>query len=239
MAANDTMRLWRLAQIDNALTDVRQKAANLDVGQKLAAEVKAMEAKMAEVGGTYRGFAAESKDLDLANAGIAEKLKRIDADLYSGKFSTREIENLNKEIAAQKRQRDANDERLLALMDLMPPAEETAKKWTRALDQRRKMLAARQAEAKAEREALETRYKELAALRPERAKAVPPALVARYDSIRQKHGGIGMVEVNVKDGTCTGCGTGIPERTIQSLKDDKVATCETCHRILYFTEGAV
>ncbi len=239
MPANDSMRLWRLAQIDNALTDVRQKAANLDVGGKLASEVKALEAKEAEVGGAYRALAAESKDLELANAGIAEKLKRIDADLYSGKSSNREIENLNKEIAAQKRHRDENDDRLMALMELIPPAEETAKKWGRALDQRRKMLAARQTEAKAERAALEARYKELAAQRPEVAKIVPPSTLARYDSIRQKHGGIGMVEVNIKDATCTGCGTHLPERTIQGLKDDKVMHCETCHRLLYYTEGAV
>ena len=239
MAANDPLRLWRLAQIDNALADVRQRAANLDVGQKLAAEVKAMEAKEAEVGATHRGFLAESKDLELANAGIAERLRKIDAELYGGKASSRDIENLNRDIAAQNKQRDANEERLLALMDLTPPAEETAKKWTRALDQRRRMLAARQVEAKKERADLEARYKELAAQRPERAKALPPALLARYDSIRQKHGGIGMVEVNVKDATCTGCGTHLPERTIQALKDDKVAACETCHRLLYYTEGAV
>ena len=239
MAANDTLRLWRLAQIDNRLAEVRGRAANLDVGQKLAAEVKALEAKEAETGGAFRSLAAESKDLELANAGIAEKLKRIETDLYSGKASSREIENLNKEAAAQKRQRDQNDERLLLLMDEIPPVEETAKKWARALEQRRKMLVARQTEAKAERVQLETAYKALAQKRPEAAKIVPPTLLARYESIRAKHGGIGMVEVNVKDATCSGCGTHLPERTIQGLKDDKTMICETCHRLLYYTEGAV
>lgn len=240
MASNDVLRLWRLAQIDNRLADVRNRAASLDVGQRLAAEVKALEAKDAEVGGAFRDLSAESRDLELANGGIAEKVKRIEAELYGGKIvSTREVDNLNKEIAAQKRQRDKNDERLLELMELIPPAEEQAKKWSRALEQRRKMLAARQAEAKTERAALEEEYKRLAAERPERAKAVPPTLIARYDGIKAKHGGIGMVEVNVKDGTCSGCGTHLPERTIQNLKDDKAATCETCHRLLYYTEGAV
>ena len=239
MVANDTMRLWRLAQIDNRLADARGRAAKLDVGQKLAAEVKALEAKEAEVGGAYRGLMGESKDLELANAGIAEKLKRIDAEMYGGKVGAREIENLNRDAAAQKRLRDANDERLLAIMDLAPPAKEAAEKWGRARDQRRRMLAARQAEAKAERAALETEYKELAAKRPEAAKIVSPSLLARYDSIRQKHGGIGMVEVDLKYNTCTGCGTHLPERTIQGLKDEKALTCETCHRLLYYTEGAV
>lgn len=240
MAANDTLRLWRLAQLDNRLADVRKRAANLDVGQKLATEVKAMEAKEAEVGGAFHALAGESKDLELANAGIADKLKRIDKELYGGKVvSPREVENLEREIAAQKRQRDRNDERLLELMELIPPAEETTKKWGRALEQRRGMLAKRQAEAKTDQAALQEEYKALAAGRPELAKIVNPSLLARYDAIRQKHGGIGMVEVNRKDNTCTGCGTHLPERTIQGLKDGKTMACETCHRLLYYTEGAV
>ena len=240
MASNDSLRLWRVAQIDNRLADVRSRAAGLDVGQRLAAEVKALETKEAEAGGAFRGLTAESRDLELANGGIADKIKRVESEMYGGKaVSTREVENLNKEIAAQKRQRDKNDDRLLAIMELLPPAEESAKKWARALDQRRKMLAARQAEAKAERAALEAEYKRLAAERPERAKALSPSLIARYEDIKAKHGGIGMVEVSLKDGTCAGCGTHLPERTIQGLKDDKVMACETCHRLLYYTEGAV
>jgi hypothetical protein len=240
MASNDILRLWRLAQIDNRLTDVRQRAANLDVGQKLAAEVKALEAKVAEVAGAHHALTGESKDLELANGGIVEKLKRIDKELYGGKVvSPKEVENLNKEIASLKRQRDKNDDRLMELMELTPPAEETAVKWNRALDQRRKMLAARQVEAKAERSALETEYKGLAAQRPEIAKIVNPSLLARYEGIKAKHGGVGMVEVNIRDNTCTGCGTHLPERTIQGLKDDKPMACETCHRLLYYTEGAV
>ncbi|RYF45944.1 MAG: hypothetical protein EOO38_15085 [Cytophagaceae bacterium] len=31
----------------------------------------------------------------------------------------------------------------------------------------------------------------------------------------------------------------LPERTIQGLKDDKPLACETCHRLLYYTEGVV
>jgi uncharacterized protein len=238
--SNETMRLWRLAQLDNRLTDVRKRAAGLDVGQKLAAEVKALEAKVAEVDGAYHALSGESKDLELANKGIEDKLKRIDKELYGGKVvSPKEVQNLEKEIETQKKQRGRNDDRLLELMELIPPGEETAKKWTRALDQRRKMLAAKQAEAKSERAALEAEYKELGAKRPELAKIVGPSLLAKYDSIRQKHGGIGMVEVDVKRTVCTGCGTHLPERTIQSLKDGKVVTCETCHRLLYYTEGVV
>lgn len=240
MASNESLRLWRLAQLDNRLAEVRARAANLDVGQKLAAEVKAVEAKAAEVNAAFHGMVGESKDLELANASIAEKIKRVDKELYGGTVvSPREIEKLNKEIAAQKKQSEKNDERLLELMESIPPAEETATKWARALEQRKKMLAARQAEARTEQAALQTEYKELGAKRPEIAKIVNPSLLARYESIRQRHGGIGMVQVDIKRNTCEGCGTHLPERTIQGLKDDKPLACETCHRLLYYTEGMV
>jgi predicted nucleic acid-binding Zn-ribbon protein len=241
MASNEILRLWRLAQIDNRLADVRQRAANLDVGQKLTAEIKQIEAKVAEVGGAHHSLSGESTDLELANGGIADKIKRVEKELYGGKVvAAKEVENLTKEIAALKRQSEKNDERLMELMELIPPAAETAAKWTRALEQRKQMLAKRQVEAKAERAALETEYKELAVKRPELAKIVtPPSLLARYELIKTKHAGLGMVEVNTKDNTCSGCGTHLPERTIQGLKDDKPMTCETCHRLLYYTEGLV
>jgi uncharacterized protein len=240
MASNETLRLWRLAQLDNRLAEVRGRAAHLDVGQKLAGEVKAIEAKYAEVNGAFHALKAESSDLELTNGTIAEKIKRIDKELYGGKVvSPKEIEKLNAEVASQKKQSGKNDDRLMELMELIPPAEETAKKWGRALEQRKKMLAARQIEAKTERTALETEYKELAAKRPELAKLLSPSLLARYESIRQKHAGIGMVQVNAKDNTCSGCGTHLPERTIQGLKDGKVLSCETCYRLLYYTEGVV
>ena len=241
MAANDSLRLWRLAQIDNRLADVRSRAAGLDVGQRLAAEVKALETKEAEVGGAYRDLVAESRDLELANGGIVDKIKRIETELYGGKVvSTREVENLNKEIAAQKRQRDKNDDR--PARDHGAPAERRGGReevGPAPSSSGRGCSQARQVEAKAERTGLEGEYRALAAERPERAEGAVArprrALRGHQGQARRHRDGRGRTQRRhlhrVRHPS--------PERTLQGLRDDKVMACETCHRLLYYTEGAV
>lgn len=239
MASPELQRLWKLAQIDNRLHDIRQRAAALDPGRAIMAEIKNLEAEDARVGGHARSLAAEQKDLELLQASLDDKLKRIDKELYGGKVtSPREVENLQKEIAAIKRQKDSNDDRLLALMDELPPAQEAAGKIEAKIADAKKRLAMKKKLAIEEKSALEQEFAKLTAARPEAAKIIPPTLMPRYETARQRGNGVGMVEVR-KPNTCGGCGTLLPERAIAMLKDDRVATCDSCHRMLYYTEGLV
>jgi uncharacterized protein len=240
MASPELSRLWKLAQVDRALAEIRVRAAGLDVGQKIQAEVAALEKEEAEIGGRARALRAELTDLELAQKGFDDKLKKIDKEMYGGKVvNPREVENLEKEIAALKKQRGKSDDRIMELWDLLPPAEKAAADIQKRIEEKRQLLTERRKKALQEKGLLEADYKKYSALRPELAEAVKnPSLLARYDSIRQRHAGVGMAEVTRKN-SCGVCGTNLPERTIQLLKDDKLVTCESCHRILYYTEGIV
>lgn len=239
MASAELSRLWKLHQIDAAIADVRNRAIHLDVGQKIQAEIDKIAAEDADVGAKARALAAELKDLELANKSIEDKLKTIDKTLYGGSVvSPREVQNYEKEIVVLKGKQATNDERILELWDLVPPAKEAADKITARLEDAKKRLAERKKTALAEKTAIEAEYARLNALRPDAAKGISSSLLVRYEDIRKRHGGIGMAQVSKKN-TCTGCGTLQPERTLAGLKDDKVITCETCHRILYWTEGLV
>lgn len=238
MASAELQRLWKLSKIDSGLVEVRKRAAALDPGRTIQAELTKLEAEEAEVGGRARGLHAEQRDLELQQKAIEDKLKKIDKELYGGKVvNSREVENLEKEIVALKRQRDHLDERLLELFELVPPAQAAAKKVDDKIADAKARLAARKKQALQEKASLEAEFARLNAARPEAAKGFSPTLIARYDAIRQKAGGIGMAEVVGR--TCGGCGTQLPERALQALKEDKLATCESCHRILYFTEGVI
>ena len=80
------------------------------------------------------------------------------------------------------------------------------------------------------------KFKERAAQRPIAAQEVPPALLARYEAIRKKYDGIGMARIS-KTGSCEACGTRLPTKVVEDVKDGRVVTCEACHRILYASEG--
>jgi uncharacterized protein len=239
MASPELQRLWKLAQIDNRLHDIRQRAAALDPGRSIMAELKVLEVEDSEVGGRARALFAEQKDLELLQAAHDDKLKRIDKELYGGKVtSAREVENLQKEIAAIKRQKDANDDRLLELMDELPPAQEAASKIETKIADAKKRLSIRKKQAIDEKAALEQEFARLNAARPEAAKIIPPTLMPRYEAARQRASGVGMVEVR-KPNTCGGCGTLLPERAMQMLREGRVVTCDSCHRLLYHTDGLV
>jgi predicted nucleic acid-binding Zn-ribbon protein len=131
------------------------------------------------------------------------------------------------------------DERVLELWDQLPPAEKAAESINSQIEQKKKELAERRKGALEERAQIESEFKRLTASRGSAAEAVKsPSLIAKYDSIRQRHSGIGMTDVT-KTGHCGACGTHLPERTLQMLKDDRTVTCESCHRLLYYTEGIV
>ncbi len=239
MASAELQRLWKLAKIDSGLVEVRHRAAALDVGKSITSDLEKLHQEDVEVGGKARSLAADLADLEIAQKGIEDKLKRIDKDLYGGKIvNSREVENLQKEILILKRQRENNDEKILMLWDLLPPAKEAAGKLETQIAEKQKQLTERKKSAIAMKAALEAEFTKLNAMRPDALRGISPGIMSKYDGIRHRNGGIGMAEVTSKQ-NCAHCGTLVPERTVQSLKDEKVVTCESCHSILYYTEGVV
>ena len=187
-----------------------------------------------------RDLRAELKDLEWTQQTIQEKVKKIEKDLYGGKIvNPKEVQNYEKEVALLKKQSGGSDERIMELWGLLPPAEKAAEDVQKKIDEKTKELAERRKKALSDKTLLEQDFKKYTAARPQLAEAVKnPTLLARYESIRQRHAGLGMAEVTKRQ-SCGACGTNLPERTIQLLKDDKIVTCESCHRILYYSEGLV
>lgn len=236
MASADLRKLHRLHLVDSAIVEVRKRAAALDTGQKLAAEIKLLEQRAEQA--PAKMLQSEYNDLELQQKGLEDKQKRFEKELYGGKVvNPREVEAIEKEIAMLKRSRSEIEDKLLEIIERLPEAKAELDKTGEQIAIRKKKLAATQRAALEEKGRLETEFKEKSAMRPDLAKEISPTLLARYEAIRQKQGGIGVAEVNRKDSTCGGCGTHLPERSIEALKEDKTVTCESCHRILYYTEG--
>ncbi|HZH98844.1 MAG TPA: C4-type zinc ribbon domain-containing protein [Fimbriimonadaceae bacterium] len=237
MTGLELRKLYKLHLVDSAIVDIRKRAAALDPGKKILGEIAALEAELSEKGGAAKGLSQEQTDLELQQKSIEEKLKRIDKKLYGGKVvNPREVETYEKEIAALKRQRSENDGRLLELWDLAPPAKAASEKIEQEIAAKKGELAEHQKKVVSTRTQLEQLFKEKSAQRPVLAKEVPPAYLARYEAIRQKQGGIGMAEV-IKGQNCGACGMALPRKSVETAKEGKIVTCESCHRILYASEG--
>jgi predicted nucleic acid-binding Zn-ribbon protein len=240
MPSPEIARLWKLAQIDSKIAEIRSRAANFDVGQREQASIDALAAQLNPASGNYKGLQQEILDLELSQESDEAKRKKFETELFGGKVvNPREVANLEKEIEILKKKRDKDSEKLLNLYDLVPAAQKAYEEAQSKVDELKATIAKKRAAAAAAKPQLEEAFKKLAVERPEAAKAVPVNLLNRYETLRKNHGGVGMVEVDKKTGNCGGCGTHLPVKTIESLKQERLVSCEACHRILYYTEGVV
>lgn len=238
MSVLDLRKLHKLHLIDLALFEIKKKAAALDPGRAIQAEIAALQQTADARNAELHALIAEQKDLELRQRSIDEKLKKIDADLYGGKVvNPREVENLEKEAANQRAARLKLDDRLLELMELIPPAEEAAKAAAAPIEAKKKQLAEFQRAVLVKKKELEDDYKANVAARPAAEKEVDASMLSRYNAVKQRCGGIGMADV--KNGSCTACGMNLPVKLIETAREGRIATCEACHRILYVTDGLV
>jgi predicted nucleic acid-binding Zn-ribbon protein len=239
MAYADIRRLRDLHLVDLALIEIQAHAKALDTGTAIRSNIALLEKELKEgQGARAKKLITDALALELENASLNDKIKKFDAELYSGKVvNPREVEAFQKEIKLLKAHQDANDEKLLETIDQIEPAKKLLARFESKLSELKEDLSERLKEAQAEKTRLENDYKIKVGARPGIAKAVPPMLYEKYEAIR-KAKGTGMADVT-KGMACGGCGTQLAERTIVALKDDKVVTCEGCRRILYYTEGLV
>jgi predicted nucleic acid-binding Zn-ribbon protein len=232
-------RLWKLNQIDSGIAEIKQRAAALDPGRAIMAELQTLEEENNARQAAAKKLSGEQTDLELANKGVEDKIKKFSGQLYGGSVvNSREVENIEKEIAMLKRQREKNDERLLELMEELPPVQKLAQESQAIVDAKKKELNEHRKKAMDLKTQLEAEFKRLSSARPEATKGIEPGLMARYEAIKNKQGGIGMAQIS-KQGNCAACGMKLPTKSIEMAKDDRVVTCEACHRILYFTEGLI
>ncbi len=237
MASSDLRRLWKLHQIDAAIIDIRNRAAAMDVGKKLTAEIDDLSKQIAEH--PYKKLHSEQQDLELQQKSLDDKIAKFEKELYSGKVvNPREVEGYEKELAILRKQKAAIEERILEIWEASPPEKVPFDKLEKSLAEKKVALMETQKKAASLRTQLEADFKAKSAQRPVVAKEQNPTLLAKYEQIRKNHQGVGMAEV-VRKRQCSACGTLLPERTLQGCLDDKTMSCETCHRILYYTEGVV
>lgn len=239
MSEMDLRRLHQLHLIDAAIAEIKSRAAALDPGRQIQTALQKLQTKLDEVSGRLHALQGEQSDLELKQQGIDAKLQKIDKEMYGGNVvNPREVETLEKEIANLKRQRSEIDVRLLELWEEVPPiqAEVTALEADRT--KLKQDLNIHQKKVLEEKAQLEAAFKQRQQERPAVLAQVPKPLLVRYDAIRQKAGGIGMTDV-VRKGFCGSCGTHLPEKLIETAREGRVATCESCFRILYVTEGLI
>lgn len=229
--------LLRVQDHDTAADRLRHRRQNLPE----LAELRACEDELARVEATLTGVgasAAEAARLQRRVEGelalLESKVSELDAKLYSGAVTVpRELQAMQTEGDAMRQRRASLEDEVLEAMG----ARETLDEQLGELESRREVLdreGVRLRAAVAEGQAGVDRdlEAELAA-RQEAAAVIPPDVIALYEQMRARLGGVAAAPL--VNGRCGGCHLALPATELDRLRKepaDTLVRCEQCERIL-------
>jgi len=227
-------QLYALQRIDTRLAILRRALDALDPGKSLEDLLEQVKAAEVATAAQLRDTQVRLRDLELSLSGTAEKTKKIEQELYSGRIGNpKELTAMQDDVAALGRQRQRIEDEMLALMED-----------TERLAQDLGTLEAQRAARERELEEHLTQYRshnramddELALLQGKREAQVTeiaPELIRRYERLRERKEGLAVAQV-LANGICEGCHVKIPDRLYADLHETgDLRTCEECGRILY------
>jgi hypothetical protein len=206
------------------------KAEAAEVDRHLAL----LDREAADAGAILAGIISREEALEADLAATEARIGEVNRRLYGGQVSaSRELQAMAADVdSLQARQSDLEN-RVLAVLDEREPHDrrlQAIASERAGVEGRRAELAAEIAAAEAEIDA------EIAALGDQRAALapeVPADLLATYEKIRSRLGGVGVARL--VGSQCQGCYLTLPSGEVDRLRHlppDAVVTCEDCGRIL-------
>jgi predicted nucleic acid-binding Zn-ribbon protein len=217
------------SQIDRLL-DRRQSLPELEAFKEKHEEAGRLEKELEEAATELKGI---ELDLDKAEGELELlelKLGEHETRLFAGGMSARETEHMRLEVQSLRGQKDAREERVLAMLEEVDPAREAVAS-----------LRSQLAEVNAEKEKLEGVIKEEwrkidaeIARKEERKTAavepVPADLMDLYENLRRIKEGVAIAAYD--HSVCGGCHMTLSPAEEEEALSDEIPRCVHCRRIL-------
>lgn len=224
--------LAALQAIDGELARLRRQLEELLPRFDEPSGVAAARQQLAELEARRDAARRRQRTLEGDVQSLNDRIHAEEQRLYSGSVKLpRELESLQQEIAALRRQRSRLEDELLDVMneleELLPLCEQAAGH----LATLEREHAARIAELTAERDRLQAAIERDDARRNELAAAIPPKTLALYDDLARRKGGVAVA--HLRGTTCTGCRVTMPDAARRRiLTSDGPSQCPNCERLL-------
>lgn len=224
-------------QHDTAIDQLEHRHAHLPERAELSdveARVAEVEGRLAEVGARRAAIAERQGRHEHEIAAVETRIGDIEKRMYSGTVSaSRELQAMAAEVEALKARQSSLEDEVLAAMEEAEPVDEArsalvAERSAHDADAERLRALIAEAEVAIDAELAVER-----AARDEAAAAVPTDLLATYDRLRAKLGGVGAARL--VGSSCGGCHLTLPATELDRIKRasaDALVFCDQCGRIL-------
>jgi predicted nucleic acid-binding Zn-ribbon protein len=229
--------LLALQEHDTATDRLQHRKQTLPERAELAAleaRLAAVEARMAEAAGRRDQVGRRQAELERELAASEARIVQIEKRMYSGEVSAmRDLQAMAAEVESLRGRVSSLEDLALAAMDEREPLDAEVD----GLGVERNELASqaeamRRAIAEAEA-ALDAEILEEQRRRQALAARLPADLLATYDRLRARFGGVGVARL--EHGSCMGCHLRLPAVELERLKrlpPDALVFCDQCGRIL-------
>lgn len=208
----------------NAELEKRQESIN-----KLREKISALEEKISAMEARKRELEAEVED-------EVAKIKDRQSKLMNVQ-TNREYQSLLKEIEDAKKSNRQREDELVLLMERTESLQKETEESSNVCEAEEKLLVEETQRVEKENASVNSRIKDVAKKREEKAKKVSVGGLKKYEMLREKRNGLAVV--GVTNGVCLGCHMNIPPQLFNNLlRNEELLTCPTCHRMMYFQPEA-
>jgi len=212
----------------------RRELAERTSVAELGATLTELKARVTEAEEQRDKLASQLQALDQRSEAVGARIATIEQRLRSGRAgSYRDEQTMGEESSSLTQQRREIEDQELEVMEALEPLDEELA----GLEARASSTAEELALAMEQLRLVETAIDQEAAVigegRNELAARVTPDLLASYERLRAKLGGIGAA--HLMGGACSGCHLLIPAGELHRLRHsapDSVVYCDQCGRIL-------
>jgi predicted nucleic acid-binding Zn-ribbon protein len=203
--------------------------APYDVARRTVAE---LERALTSIAQQQRDAEAQVVETETATAELDRQVQRLQQQLRNV-VVVREAEALQHELATLAQRRSDLDDVGLVALESLEALEVQCSDVEQRLPTERERLDVAQQELETARAALSQRRDEHLVRRAEVAGSLPGGLLARYDTLRQRLGGVGAAAL--EGSRCTGCRLDLARGEVEALRSapsDDVVDCPNCGRLL-------
>lgn len=228
----DIDQLVALQAIDTHLDADRKRYAEIQAALHPPASLQQAKETRDKIANRLEQWQRERRKCESEVADQTARIQAQEKQLYSGKVKDpREQVALQKNIESLKRHLETLEEAELEAILEQEQAESDLDDAEAKLAEEQEAWAETEANLIAERQTLIAHAKHLKGERNAAVTGLDPTLLKRYESLRQKHGGVTVAPL--QGSSCGGCGAALPTGLRQQVYGDEIITCPVCGRMLY------
>ncbi len=216
----------KILEIENSMKEIPQELKKLkNQKEELLKKIEELETRIEEKQKQKNLFEEELKE-------EYNRLKSTQARLVQIR-GTREYQFLLREIEEIKKANKQKEEEILQLMQEIDDMEKEKEEYKKNLSEIEKLLAEEEKKYQEFCDKLASQKAELLMKRETLSKKIPGKLLRRYEAIKKKKGGRGIVPVI--NAVCEGCNMAIPPQLYNELqRDNRYYECPYCKRLIFY-----